>query len=43
MEYRMLGNTGLNVSVIGMGCEGLSEDGYRMAPKLLDAAELFGY
>ena len=42
MEYRMLGNTGLNVSVIGMGCEGLFEDNYQMAPKLFDAAERLG-
>ena len=42
MEYRDLGNTGLKASVIGMGCEGLSEDNYQMAPKLLDAAERLG-
>ena len=26
MQYRELGNTGLLVSEIGMGCEGFSED-----------------
>ena len=28
MRYRMLGNTGLKVSEIGMGCEGFSEDNF---------------
>ena len=28
MEYRKLGNTGLLASVIGMGCEGMTEDNY---------------
>ena len=39
MEYRKLGNTGLDVSVIGMGCEGFAEEGCAMAEKLFDAAE----
>ena len=39
MNYRELGNTGLRVSEIGMGCEGFAEDGCRMAGRLFDAAE----
>ena len=42
MEYRVLGNTGLKVSVIGMGCEGFAEDNYQMAQPLFDAAERLG-
>lgn len=42
MEYRELGNTGLSVSVIGMGCEGMNEDNYAMTAKLFDAAERLG-
>ncbi len=42
MEYRKLGNTGLSVSVIGMGCEGMNEDDCRMTNKLFDAAERLG-
>lgn len=42
MEYRKLGNTGLSVSVVGMGCEGFSEENYGMTKKLLDAAERLG-
>ncbi len=42
MEYRELGNTGLRVSVIGMGCEGFAEDGYRECARMFDAAERLG-
>ncbi len=42
MDYRNLGNTGLSVSVIGMGCEGMNEEQYGMAAKLFDAAERLG-
>ena len=42
MEYRTLGNTGLRASVIGMGCEGFSEDNCTMAQKLFDKAEELG-
>ena len=42
MNYRNLGNTGLKVSEIGMGCEGFSEDNFTMAKKLFDIAEKRG-
>ncbi len=42
MNYRMLGNTGLKVSEIGMGCEGFSEENFSMAQKLFDVAEKNG-
>lgn len=42
MIYRDLGSTGLSVSVIGMGCEGMNEDRYGMTAKLFDAADRLG-
>lgn len=42
MQYRMLGNTGLMASEIGMGCEGFAEDGCKMAKQLFDVAEAHG-
>lgn len=42
MKYRELGNTGLMVSEIGMGCEGFAEDGCKMTKTLFDLAEARG-
>ena len=42
MKYRALGNTGLMVSEIGMGCEGFAEEDCAMAKKLFDRAEELG-
>ena len=42
MDYRILGNTGMKVSVIGMGCEGFAEDDYLMTAKMFDTAEDLG-
>lgn len=39
MKYRDLGDTGLKVSEIGMGCEGFAEDNCRNAKVLFDLAE----
>ena len=38
MEYRRLGNTGLMVSEIGIGCEGFAENDGKNTKALLDAA-----
>ena len=42
MQYRELGNTGLSVSEIGMGCEGFAENDCQNAGLLLDEAEKLG-
>lgn len=42
MKYRALGNTGLMVSEIGMGCEGFREDDFAMTKRLFDVAEEYG-
>ena len=39
MQYRPLGNTGLTISEIALGCEGMVEDNYTMCAKLFDLAE----
>ena len=39
MNYRELGLTGLKVSEISMGCEGMTEENYGMCSKLFDIAE----
>lgn len=42
MQYRELGNTGLKVSEIGLGCEGFAEDNCRETKRLLDEAQRQG-
>ena len=42
MNYRELGATGLKVSEIAMGCEGMTEENYTMCAKLFDVAEESG-
>nr|WP_294492904.1 aldo/keto reductase [uncultured Mediterraneibacter sp.] len=42
MKYRELGNTGLKVSEIGMGCEGFAGDEYRNTKKFFDEAQRQG-
>ena len=42
MNYRELGSTGLKVSEIAMGCEGMTEENCAMCAKLFDIAEESG-
>lgn len=42
MNYRNLGNTGLMVSEIGIGCEGFAENDCKNTKVLLDAAQESG-
>ena len=42
MEYRELGRTGLNVSEIGMGCEGFVGKSYEQVKEMVDVMEAAG-
>ncbi len=42
MQYRELGNTGLKISEIGMGCEGFHEENYKNTMPMFDMAEKYG-